>query len=138
MPDEDGFFCARLLQEILQGVCEGGDADVWKRRRAAIARHVPCDGAIPITKGFQLAAPRPRRAANSMQEHKRRQNRTASGFIAKTEVTGFHRRGMRHAGTPCLVGPTDAHSTSAYENRYFIFKAIFAPQATDGWAASTL
>src|SRR5258708_24290418 len=117
MPDEDGFCRARLLQEILQGVCEGGDADVWKRRRAAIARHVPCDGAIPITKGFQLAAPRPRRAANSMQEHKRRQRRTAAGFTAKTAITAFHRRGMRHAGTPLLVGPNAANMTSANVRR---------------------
>ncbi len=32
-----------------------------QRRRAAIARHVPGDGAIAVAEGFDLAAPRPRR-----------------------------------------------------------------------------
>ena len=74
MPDQDRLGRADLLQEIPQGIGEGGNADGWQRRRAAIARHVPGDGAISIAEDVELAAPRPRRAADAMQEHQRRQS----------------------------------------------------------------
>ena len=124
MPNENGFGCADLPQEILQRVRERSNANGWKQRRSAIARHVPGDGAIAMLKKIQLAAPRPRRAADSMQEHQRRHAGVAGGHIAKTVIFGFHGREMRHAGPPVksdlpmLTGPRRLKSNN------FIFKAI--------------
>src|SRR5258708_1403287 len=111
MPDQDGFRRGDLMQEILQGICERRNADTWKRRRAAISRHIPCDGAIAILEGIQLAAPCPRRAADSMQEHQRPQCAIAGGLIAKTAIPGFFGARSGHAGPqmlsdhPMLAGP---------------------------------
>src|SRR5216684_2933811 len=70
------------------------------------------------------AAPRPRRAADSVQEHKRRQAGIAGGLITEAAIPGFHGREMRHAGPPVksdlpmLTGPLRLKSNN------FIFKAI--------------
>src|SRR5258705_9858588 len=83
MSDKNGFGCSDLLQEILQDIGEGGDAGVRKRCRTAIAGHVPRNGVEAISKKIQLSAPRPRRAAASMQEHPRRQSGTAGGLATQ-------------------------------------------------------
>ncbi len=99
MPDKDGFGRSDLLQEILQGIGEGGDAAFRERCRTAIAGHVPRNGVETISKKIQLSAPRPRRAADSVQEHQRRQGGIAGGFVTEAAIPGFHGREIRHAGT---------------------------------------
>src|SRR5712664_1759097 len=43
---------------------------------------------------------RPRRAADSVQEHQRRQGGIAGGLVTEAAIPGFHGREMRHAGPP--------------------------------------
>src|SRR6266436_8488499 len=124
MPNEDRLHRADLLHEILQGISKGSNANGWKRRRSAIARHVPGDGSIAMLKKIQLTVPCPRRAADSVQEHQRRQAGIAGGLITEAAIPGFHGREMRHAGPPVksdlpmLTGPLRLKSNN------FIFKAI--------------
>src|SRR5712664_2765927 len=101
MPDQDGLRRVDLLQEDLQGVGQGDTAHGWERRRAAIAWHIPGDGAIAIPEELQLAAPRPRRAADSMQEYQWRQTGVAGGLVAEAAISGFRGREIRHAEPPC-------------------------------------
>ena len=102
MPDEDGFGRADLEQKILQRVGKRGNADALQRRRSAIARHVPRDGAISIAEGIELPAPYARGAADAMQEHQRRQIGRARGLIAEAAVVGFQGRGIGHQGLRCV------------------------------------
>src|SRR5258707_7337975 len=122
MPNQDGFRRAGLLQEILQGVREGGNTDGWKRRRSAIARHVPGDGAVATAKKIQLTAPGPCRATDSMQEYQRRRNRIAGGLVAKTAIFGFHGREMRHAVPKMAVDRKSTRLNSSHANiSYAVF-----------------
>src|SRR5260370_10736699 len=129
MTDEDRLHSADQLQKILQGISKGSNANDWKRRRSAIAGHVPGDGSIAMLKKIQLTVPCPRRAADSVQEHQRRQAGIAGGDIAETAILGFHGREMRHAGPPgksdlaMLTGPRRLKSNN------FIFNAILALSA---------
>ena len=72
MADQNRLARTDLLQEILQGIGQGGDADGGERRRAAIARHVPGDRAKTVAESLNLAAPCPCRAADAMQEYQGR------------------------------------------------------------------
>src|SRR5450631_2702094 len=102
MPDENRCACADLSQEILQRVGKGCDADVHKRRRTAIARHVPGDGAKNPAKELDLAAPSSRCAAYPMQEYQGRLAGIAGGLIAETAITALHRCRYGHAGLRLL------------------------------------
>src|SRR5450755_2717284 len=102
MPDENRCACADLSQEILQRVGKGCDADVHKRRRTAIARHVPGDGAKNPAKELDLAAPSSRCAAYPMQEYQGRPAGIAGGLIAETAITALHRCRYGHAGLRLL------------------------------------
>ena len=114
MPDQNRLCRADLLQEILQGVRQRRDADACKRRRAAIARHVPGDGAIAIAERLELAAPAPRRAADAVQEHQRRRGGIAGGLVAEAAIPGFHGREIGHAGSPDKFEPVDANRVVMY------------------------
>src|SRR3979411_3136856 len=124
MADQDGLRRADLLQESLQVIGEGRNTESRRRRRSAIARHVPGNGAITIAERFELTAPRPRRAADSVQEHQRLQRGVAGGLITEPAVPGFHEREMRHVRPPAcrtcpmLTGPQSMKSGN------FMFKPI--------------
>src|SRR5260370_7821733 len=105
MTDEDRLHRADQLQEILQGISKGSNANDWKRRRSAIAGHVPGDGSIAMLKKIQLTVPCPRRAADSVQEHQRRQAGIAGGDIAETAFLGFHGPQMRPPAPPAKSDP---------------------------------
>ena len=119
MPDQDRLDRADLRQEILQGIGQVRNADGGQWRRAAIARHVPGDGAKAIAEKFELAAPRPRRAANSVQEHQRRQIGIAGGLIGEAAVPGLDGRKIGHAGLPVLADTADATRPRRMKKRKF-------------------
>ena len=101
MPDKDGATGIDLLQEVLQGIRQCGDADLRERRRAAIARHIPGDRTITITKARDLAAPGACRAADTVQEHQRRLALLAGRLIGKAAVLGLQgRHGAMLTGPP--------------------------------------
>src|SRR6476620_12167462 len=117
MPDEDRLHRADLLQETLQGISKGSNANGRKRRRSAIAGHVPGDGSIAMLKKIQLTVPCSRRATDSVQEHQRRQAGLAGGEIAETAILGFHRREIRHAMLSGQIGPRNANRTATVEKQ---------------------
>src|SRR5882762_9496523 len=122
MADENRLRCSDLLQEILQSAGEGGNTDGWERRRAAIARHVPGDGAIAVLEKIELSAPRPCRAADAMQEHQRRRSGIAGGLITETAIPGFHGRQLRHAGPPDKANLPMLTGLQAMKSNNFILK----------------
>src|SRR5216683_2956859 len=130
MSDKNGFGRSDLPQEILQGIGEGGDAALRKRCRTAIAGHVPRNGVEAISKKIQLSAPRPRRAADSMQEHQRRQSGIADGFVTEAAIPGFHGREIRHAGPPDKSNPPMLTGLPRLESNNFIFKTISEPSGS--------
>src|SRR5439155_26756094 len=100
MSDQDRLRRADLLQESLQDIGECRNTEPRRRRRSAITRHVPGDGAITIAERFELTATRPRRAAYSVQEHLRVAGGLAGGLITEPAVPGFHEREMRPVRPP--------------------------------------
>ena len=85
---------------IAQRIRQRSNTDSCQRRRAAIARHVPGNGAIATSKEIQLSAPGPRSTADSMQERQRRMGGIACGLIAKATVLRFQRHKIGNAGPP--------------------------------------
>src|ERR1700730_12824101 len=72
----------------------------------AATLHFPGGAVEATSKEIQLSAPRPRRAADSVQEHQRRQGGIAGGLVTEAAIPGFHGREMRHAGPPDKSDPS--------------------------------
>src|SRR5215475_8800612 len=88
MPHENGPGCTNLSQKILQGVGECRDADVCKRLRPAIARHIPGDCTVAIAEVVKLSTPTPRRATDAMEEYQRPTAGIAGCFETEAAISG--------------------------------------------------
>src|SRR6266699_2371412 len=102
MPNKNRRPRADPLQEILQRIGQGCDADIRKRRRGAIARHVPGDRTKIPAEEINLAAPSSRRATDPMQEYQGWQAGIACGLVAETAITGLYRCRYGHASLRLL------------------------------------
>src|SRR5262245_49197216 len=102
MSDQDRIAGFDLLQELLQGICQSGNGDVDKRRRSAIAWHIPGNRPKTVAEARKLAAPRTCRATDTMQEYQWHRVRIACGFIGEASV--LHRCRLRHAASSRWAG----------------------------------
>ena len=125
-PTRTGLIAPTCGRKSCKASASAAIADGRQWRRPAIARHVPGDGAKALPEIFQLAAPRPRRAADAVQEYQRRQIRIAGGLIGEAAILRCHRRKIGHAGPPVMSDPPMLTGPPAMKSDNFIFKAIVA------------